>query len=115
MNRITSLLIAASLLVGCGGDDDKKDFKISEDSYAVQMVASDYSSSQVAVGNNIGDRSAKQNLMIQDKSNFTISAYKDVLYHIGKTNIDTLDKYNAQSSLQSSGWSIAVNDDGRFC
>ncbi len=112
MKKITLLFIASSLLIGCGGDDNSKDFSISEDSYAVQMVAADYTSSQVAVGSQNSERTAEQGLLIQDKSNFTISTFNNILYHIGKKDIDTLDKYNALSSLQKSETSHSVNDNG---
>lgn len=105
------MLIATSLIIGCGGDDKSKDYKISENSYAVQMVAADYSSSQVAVGNLDGDRTAEQNLLVQDKSNFTISTFENTLYHIGKKDIDTLDTYVASNSLEKRISSHSLNDD----
>jgi hypothetical protein len=110
MKKITPLIIASSLLIGCGADD-KKDFSISQDSYAVQSVASDYSSSQVAIGNLIGDRTAKQGLLKQAESNFTISTYENHLYHIGKKNIDTISRFDATSSTNNSEWIYSANHD----
>jgi hypothetical protein len=111
MKKISSALILTSLLVGCGGDDKTKDYQISENSYAVQMVAADYSSSQVAVGNLEGDRTAVQSLLVQDKSNFTISTFENTLYHIGKKDIDTLDTYIATNSLENSISTHSLSDD----
>jgi hypothetical protein len=111
MKKITPLLIATSLLLGCGADDKKKDFSISQDSYAVQSVASDYSSSQVAIGSIIGDRSARQGLLPQAESNFTISTYENNLYHIGKNKIDTISRYDTTQSASSSEWTYGANHD----
>jgi len=113
MKIITPLLIATSLLIGCGADNDKKkkDFKISQDSYAVQTVASDYSSSQVAIGNLIGDRSATQGLLTKAESNFTISTYENNLYHIGKNQIDAISRYDATQSVSNSEWAYGANHD----
>jgi hypothetical protein len=113
MKKITPLLIATSLLFGCGADNNnkKKDFSILQDSYAVQSVASDYSSSQVAIGSIIGDRSATQGLLTQDKSDFTISTYENNLYHIGRRNIDTISRYETTQSITSSEWTYGTNYD----
>lgn len=111
MKKITPLLIAVSLLIGCGADNKKKDFRISQDSYVVQSVASDYSSSQVAIGNLIGDRSATQELLTQAESNFTISTYEDNLYHIGKNKIDTISRFNTTKSTNNSEWTYSANHD----
>jgi hypothetical protein len=111
MKKITPLLIATSLLLGCGADDKKKDFSISQDSYAVQSVASDYSSSQVAIGSIIGDRSARQGLLPQAESNFTISTYENNLYHIGKNKIDTISRYDTTQSVSNSEWTYGANHD----
>lgn len=114
MKKIISLFIAASLLVGCGGNDNKDDnkkasFKITEDSYVVQMVASDYGSSQVAIGNILGDRTATQELLISDKSDYVISTYKNSLYHIGRYEVDAIDKYNTTKGVTAAEWSYSTN------
>jgi hypothetical protein len=111
MKKITPLLIATSLLFGCGADDKKKDSSISQGSYAVQSVASDYSSSQVAIGSIIGDRSAVQGLLPQAESNFTISTYENNLYHIGKNKIDTISRYDTTQSVSNSEWTYGANHD----
>jgi hypothetical protein len=113
MKKITPLLIAASLLIGCGAEDNNNKKQITEGSYSVQMVAADHSSSQVAIGNILGDRSATQGLLIQAESNFTISTYENYLYHIGKNKIDTIDRFDTTQGVTSSEWSYSANhDDG---
>lgn len=110
MIKITPIFIAASLLIGCGADD-KKDFRISQDSYAVQTVAADYSSSQVAIGNLTGNRTATQGLLTKAESNFTISTYKNYLYHIGKNKIDTIGRLETNKSATSNQWTYGANHD----
>ena len=111
MKNITSLIIATSFLIGCGADSDNKDKQITEGSYAVQMVAADFSSSQVAIGNIIGDRSATQGLLTQAESNFTISTYENYLYHIGKNKIDTIERFDTTQGLTNSEWTYGANHD----
>ena len=106
MKNIALVLAAISLLIGCGGDSNNDNDKvITEGSYAVQMVAADYSSSQVAIGNILDDRSATQGLLTQAESNFTISTYENYLYHIGKNKIDTT------QGVTSSEWTYGANHD----
>lgn len=111
MKKITPLLIAAILLIGCGAEDKNNEKQITEGSYSVQMVAADHSSSQVAIGNILGDRSATQGLLIQAESNFTISTYENYLYHIGKNKIDTIDRFDTTQGVTSSEWSYSANHD----
>lgn len=104
MKRFGTIALSTSLLLmGCGSDD-KKTVKIDQDSYAVQLVAADYGSSQVAVGNLSGDRTAVHGLMTKGKSDYTISTYEDTLYHIGKSQIDTIERFDTAQSLQRSEW-----------
>ena len=112
MNRIL-ITFASSLLLGaCGGSDSKSDISITENSYAIQMVASDYGSSQVAVGNIYGDRIATQGIMAKAHSDYTIDTYQSTLYHIGKDTIDTIDSYDAFDSLSNAISSYSANDNG---
>lgn len=114
MKKIALLLIASSLLIGCGGDDNNdndNDKIITEGSYAVQMVSADYSSSQVAIGNILDDRSATQGLLTQAESNFTISTYENYLYHIGKNKIDTIERFDTTQGVTSSDWVYGANHD----
>lgn len=109
MKKISLLLIATSLLIGCGADDKDNDKVITEGSYAVQSIASDYSSSQVAIGSIIGDRTATQGLLTKSESNFTLSTYKNYLYHIGKNKIDTISRYDTSMGVNTSEWTYDAN------
>ncbi len=111
MKKTFILALTSTLLVACDDDNEFVNINIFEDSYAVQMVAADYGSSQVAVGNIIGDRTATQGLMAKDKSDYTIDTYKNKLHHIGKFSIDTIDTYTADSSVNSSPVKSFPNDD----
>ena len=76
------------------------------------MRAADYSSSQVAVGNILGDRTATDGLLIKDKSDFAISTYNNYLYHIGAFNIDSIDKYDTTKGVDAAEWSYSTNYSG---
>lgn len=110
MKRIALLLASTSMLLACGGDNNN-DKKITEGSYVVQMVASDYSSSQVAIGNILDDRTATQGLLTKAESNFTISTYENYLYHIGKNKIDTIDRFDTNQGVINSDWTYSANQD----
>lgn len=117
MKKIASLFIAVSLLVGCGGNDNSNNNNnnnkiITEGSYAVQMIASDNTSAQVAIGNIIGDRTAEQNLLKTDQSDYALSTYNNYLYHIGKYFIDTIDKYDTTQGVDTAQWSYSTNYSG---
>ena len=163
MKKLGLILLAASVLAGCGSDDDVNlTIKISEievgpdnnlwiamddetnpriqvleqetqssdtilldqparaikfyrsndaDYYAMQLVASDYSSSQLAIGNVNGDRTATSGYGVQSKSGYTINTHGNTLYHIGKFDIDTLTKYNMDIGFSQSVWNYSPNDD----
>lgn len=108
MKAIAALLITTSLLVGCGGESNNNK-RVTEGSYAVQMVASDYGSAQVAIGNINGDRTAKQGLLITDQSDYTISTFENYLYHIGSYNIDTIERFDTTQGVVASDWSYGTN------
>lgn len=109
--KATLVCSGALLLTACGAEDDKPhNISINEDSYAVQLVASDYSSAQIAVGNLEGDRTATQAILSTSKSDYDIASYGSTLYHIGRNNIDTISRYDAESSLKRSVWSYSTND-----
>ncbi|MCY0963867.1 hypothetical protein [Parathalassolituus penaei] len=111
--RLLPLAALPLILTACGGDDNKST-PLSEGSYAVQLVASDYSSSQVAVGNIIGDRTATQGLLSKADSDYTISTFGSSLYHIGRYGIDTIDRYDtaADTAFNEAIWSYSTNDAG---
>lgn len=105
-------LSSTLILASCGGDDNSSVDPASNDIWAAQLVASDYSSSQVAVGNLIGDRTATQGLMASSSSSYTISSYKNQLYHIGQYGIDTISQYTADEDLNYANWTYSTNEAG---
>ena len=75
---------------------------------AVQTIAPDYSSSEVAY---ISPKSAQvtAGFYIKNASDYTISSYNNSLYHIGRFGIDTIDKYEA-STPDTQVWSYSTQD-----
>ena len=111
-------LIAASVLTACNGSDTKTttakdntqvDATDTSPSIAfVQTVAPDFSSSEVVTI----DAESKQvttGYYLKDKSDYTVTTYKDAVYHIGRYGIDTIDKYMAESAFTPS-WSYSTQD-----
>lgn len=107
--KTTLTLSSALILTACIGEDDNE-ASIEEGSYVVQMVADDYSSAQVGIGNIIGDRTATQELLTTAKSDYDIASYGQYLYHMGKNNIDTIARYDAAVSLSQAEWEYSTND-----
>ena len=113
MKSLPLILSASVLLTACGGDDNHHSAaKISEESYVVQTVAADYSSSAVVIGNLSGDRTAANTVLVKDASDYTIDTYGSTLYHIGRYGINTLSRYEATESLEDAEWEYSANDDG---
>lgn len=114
MKKILFLLPFSAALTGCFDDDssDTAAAKITEASYAVQMVSADYASSQVATGNITGDRSVQNTVLTSDQSDYTVNSWKNYLYHIGKYNIDLVSRYDASVSLNSAEWEYSTLEDG---
>tara|TARA_R110002167_G_scaffold57808_6_gene163510 strand:+ start:2219 stop:3520 length:1302 start_codon:yes stop_codon:yes gene_type:complete len=112
----TNLVLASTLtlaLSGCMSDDNNNNGQaIVEGAYAVQTHASDYSSSQVAIGNITGDRSVQQQLFSATSTSYTLASDANWLYRIGQYGIDTISRYDATSSLSAPEWTYTTNDDG---
>lgn len=77
--------------------------------YVAQLVASDYSSSQVATGSQSGSRTATERLLVVDKSDYMIESYGNTVYHIGRFKIDEISKYNAEVNLTDAVWQYTAN------
>lgn len=116
LNRPFTLpLIGLSVMLSaCGADNNNQSVPLTEGAYAVQMVASDYSSSQVATGNILGDHTATQGLLVENSSGYTLSSYQNTLYHIGQYGIDTISRYDAAAvtALNTPIWNYSTNDSG---
>ena len=93
-------------------DNNSNGQAIVEGAYAVQTHASDYSSSQVAIGNITGDRSVQQQLFSATSTSYTLASDANWLYRIGQYGIDTISRYDATSSLSTPEWTYTTNDDG---
>lgn len=104
------LFTAIAGLVGCGSDDNDNDVVATESLYVTQLVAADYSSSQLATGKVSGDRTATQNIQSVDKSDYRIDTYENILYHIGRFGIDEISRFDAETSLANAEYTYSVND-----
>ena len=91
-------------------DPDKSPVPQESYSYVAQMVAPDYSSSQLGTGNVIGDRTATQEVLATAQSDYDIASYGPYLYHLGRYNIDTIARYDATSGLTQAEWTYSTND-----
>jgi|SRR5690554_64273 len=114
MKRIISLTLLSLFLTGCfssSSSSSNKATPLTEGSYAVQTVAADYGSSAVVTGNILGDRSIQQTILTSDKSDFTVSTYENIIYHIGRYQSDTIERFDSSKSLETSEWIYSANDD----
>lgn len=109
-------LVASSLMTGCldsNNDENPKAVSCLPEqlNMAIQTVAADFSSSAVALGCSI-EVGAQDRLLIKDKSDYRISASNNALYHIGRSAIDTVEKYGFDSSINSElpQWKYSLND-----
>lgn len=113
MKKLLALTIAAVALAGCS-DSSSKDkhtpIPLTENSYVIQTVATDYGSAQVAIGNLIGDRSVKHTILADDNSDVSITTYNNTLYRLDKKNAE-ISAFDAKDITQKL-WNIGVNIDG---
>lgn len=125
MKKLVLMTASTLALCGCFGEDDDNSNEIEDaitapavidptpiSAYVAQLVASDYSSSQVAVGLTSGTRTATEGYFEQDASDYTIDVYKDYVYQIGKNNIDTLARVNTKVSLLLPEYEYSLAEDG---
>lgn len=116
MLRKTILAVATTGLIACGSDDNKsavkdKPLKITEASFVTQMVSANHTTSQLAIGNVSGDRTAKQNIQAKGKSDYRIDTYENILYHRGRSKIDEISRFDAQVNLETAEYTYSANDD----
>ena len=81
----------------------------------VQAIAPDWSNSYVAYIDP-NNQQVDEGYYIKDLSDYTLSSYKTDVYHIGRSDIDTIDKYNAadKTSRDSQVWSFFNPRRARF-
>lgn len=128
MKKIALVTASTLALCGCFGEDsDNNDIEdvitapeptiepelepepIS--AYVAQLIASDYSSSQVAVGLTSGTRTAVEGYFEKNESDYTIDVYGDYVYQIGKFGIDTLARVNTKVSLLLPEYEYSLAED----
>jgi hypothetical protein len=110
MKKLVLTTASTLALCGCFGEDDKKDGSAAN-SYIAQLVASDYSSSQVATGSISDDRTATEGYFEQDASDYRIDVYGDYVYQIGRFNIDTIARVNTKESLLLPEYEYSLAED----
>ena len=74
----------------------------------VQTVAPDYSGSEVVTVDPTTQQVTK-GYYIKDGSDYTVRSYQQDVYHIGRFNIDTVSKYNADA-LDTAVWTYTTQD-----
>ncbi|AZQ83228.1 cadherin repeat domain-containing protein [Colwellia sp. Arc7-635] len=74
----------------------------------VQTVAPDYSGSEVVTVDPATQQVTK-GYYIKDGSDYTVRSYQQDVYHIGRFNIDTVSKYNADA-LDTAVWTYTTQD-----
>lgn len=94
-----AIAAAAFSLTACldSGSSSKPEAKPITLGAVVQTVAPDYSSSQVAQINydkELDSYELTDGYMVKDKSDYTVSSYLDIVFHLGRNSIDTVDFYN---------------------
>ncbi|MFB0979952.1 MAG: cadherin repeat domain-containing protein [Alteromonadaceae bacterium] len=76
----------------------------------VQTVAPDFSGSEVVTLDPITEQVTK-GYYIKDASDYTVRSYNKDVFHIGRYNIDSISKYNADA-LDTEVWSYTTQDTG---
>ena len=114
MQKHLLILSIAATLGACGSDSDSSSSKATQPvataRYVAQLYAQDYSSSQVASGAINGDRSATQGLLVQAKSDYSLSTYGNTLYQLGRYQIDTVRRYQG-TDLNTQIWQYSTRQD----
>ncbi|EWH09641.1 hypothetical protein DS2_11753 [Catenovulum agarivorans DS-2] len=109
-----SLISSALLLAACSSDNNNEPQEVAAISgVAIHTVATDYVSGQQVV---IADKDTYQltntGVAVTDSAtDYTIRTYQDDLYHIGRWNIDTIEKFSADA-LQSSSYKFSTQQAG---
>jgi len=125
MTRFILLMLTMVLITGCVGEDseespetltpivsdntgdsaedDAEDGDQLSTIFIAQLVAADYSSSEIALGYIEGDEIV-EGYATQTASDYSIDVYGQYLYHIGKFNIDTLTRYDSEADFLQSDY-----------
>lgn len=111
MKKLSTLALSVALLSGCFDNSDNEQGLDLSNAYIAQLVAADYSGSEVAAGNLSGDRSALAGYLSSTQTDFVLDTYKDYVYQIGRFNIDTLTRYDINANLLQSDYTYSLADD----
>ncbi|MEK9766791.1 MAG: hypothetical protein VW274_09970, partial [Thalassolituus sp.] len=80
MKKLAITALSAALLSGCFGEDESNTNSVTGHVYIAQLIAADYSSSEIAVGT-VGEADAIEGYAVKDDSDYTIDVYGQYLYH----------------------------------
>lgn len=102
--KITGLSIVFTL-AACSSDDDKKnvakqlcDFNNGQYCAVIAETAADFSGASVQL---VDGDIVSSNLLSKDQSDYTVAAYGQSFYHLGKKDIDSISKYKNDGALQN--------------
>ena len=107
MSKSLISLALAFTLAACD-NDDTPDISAPAAQAVVQTVSYDNGSSEV-VAVDIENQQVSTGYYTKDGTDYTLLAYGDAVYHLGRINIDTVTKYSA-ASLESQIWSYSTQD-----
>ncbi|WP_370292874.1 hypothetical protein [Thalassolituus sp.] len=120
MKKLSLITASAIMLSGCFGNSDSSsennDSPIvtspaEETGYLVAALLSDYVTSQVSIGTT-DQREFVDGYIVKSESDYTLDTYGTYLYHIGRNNIDTLERYDALTSFLTQDYSYSLAEDG---
>lgn len=92
---LLGLAISATLLTGCfSKDDNKSDVELGNDIAFIQSISSDYKESMIE---KTDGKSVESRFLNKEKSDYTVFAKDEYVYHLGKMGIDTIQKYKSDN------------------
>lgn len=117
----TSLIASAVFLAACSSDNnnednntnDSEDNKAPVSAVAIQTKASDYVSGQevIILDSQNFEITADGLGLTPDKTDYTIKTYQDDLYHLGRNNLDTVEKFTAED-MSNSAYKFSTQQTG---
>lgn len=112
----TSLIASAVFLAACSSDNNSntnEDNKAPVSAVAIQTKASDYVSGQevIILDSQSFEITADGLGLTPDKTDYTIKTYQDDLYHLGRNNLDTVEKFTAED-MSNSAYKFSTQQTG---
>ena len=109
--KVLPIALLANSLIGCGSATESSVAACDIDQFnmAIQTIAPNYgASSAVALGCS-SEATITDSLFTKEDSDYTVSSGKSSVYHIGRSGVDTVAKYQfSSSSLQD--WEYSTNN-----